>query len=109
MPHSSTTASINGHSMVGTLERVLVCSPKNAGWDQPDRAARWKELGFHHAPDFSKAQSQHEALCGELKSARAEIVELAPGDELSLDAAYAHDASLSTDFGLITMCPGKPN
>src|SRR5262249_9167338 len=32
-----------------------------------------------------------------------------PGNELSLDAAYTHDASLTTDFGLIAMYPGKPN
>jgi N-dimethylarginine dimethylaminohydrolase len=95
--------------MVGALERVLVCSPRNAGWNQPDRVARWQELGFHHAPDFATAQRQHEALCRELNSAGAEVVELSPGNELSLDAAYTHDASLATDFGLIVMRPGKPN
>ena len=92
--------------MVGVLERVLVCSPKNAGWD---RAQRWQELGFHHAPDFAIAQWQHEALCRELKSAGAEVLELAASEELSLDSAYTHDASLTTDFGLIEMRPGKPN
>ncbi|HSS97228.1 MAG TPA: arginine deiminase family protein [Terriglobales bacterium] len=101
--------SFNGHSMVGALERVLVCSPKSAGWDEPDRVARWQELGFHHTPNFAVAQTQHEALCRELKSAGAEIIQLPAGDELSLDAAYAHDASLTTDFGLIAMRPGKPN
>jgi N-dimethylarginine dimethylaminohydrolase len=95
--------------MVRALERVLVCSPRNAGWDQPDRVASWKELGFHHAPDFDVAQRQHEAFCRELNSAGSEVVELSPGNELSLDAAYTHDASLATDFGLIVMRPGKPN
>ncbi len=95
--------------MVGALERVLVCSPRTAGWNQPERAARWQDLGFHHAPDFAKAQSQHEALCRELKAAGAEIVELPPAPNLSLDAVYTHDASLPTDFGLIVMRPGKPN
>ena len=32
-----------------------------------------------------------------------------PAADLSLDAVYAHDASLATDFGLIVMRPGKPN
>jgi len=115
--------------MVGALHRVLVCSPRTAGWDQPERIARWREIGFHHAPNFETAQSQHAALVGELKTAGAEIVDLAPagdlslgnpflgdpsfGDpslgDLSLDAVYAHDASLPTDFGLILMRPGKPN
>jgi N-dimethylarginine dimethylaminohydrolase len=95
--------------MCGVLERVMVCSPRTAGWDQPERAARWQKLGFHHAPDFSGAQSQHEALCRELEAAGAEVVEMPPAPDLSLDAVYAHDASLPTDHGLIVMRPGKPN
>jgi len=99
----------NGHSMVGKLERVLVCSPRTAGWDRMERVARWQELGFLHAPSFATAQAQHEALCAELARAGAEIVELPPAEELTLDAAYTHDASLATDFGLILMHPGKMN
>jgi N-dimethylarginine dimethylaminohydrolase len=48
-------------------------------------------------------------LCQELGTAGAEIIEMAPAPELSLDAVYAHDASLATDFGLILMRPGKAN
>jgi N-dimethylarginine dimethylaminohydrolase len=89
--------------------RVMVCSPRTAGWNQAHFAARWQELGFHHVPDFPAAQSQHDALCRELKSAGAEVVELPPAAHLSLDAVYTHDACLSTDHGLIVMRPGKPN
>lgn len=95
--------------MVAPLQRVLVCSPRTAGWDHPERVARSRELGFHHAPDFATAQDQHEKLCHELTAAGAEVLELASAPELSLDAAYAHDASLATDFGLIVMRPGKSN
>jgi N-dimethylarginine dimethylaminohydrolase len=95
--------------MVGALERVMVCSPRTAGWNQPERATRWQELGFHHAPDSAAAQSQHDALCHELKSAGADLVELPPAPDLSLDAVYTHDSSLPTDYGLIVMRPGKPN
>jgi N-dimethylarginine dimethylaminohydrolase len=109
MPHTLTKARFNGHSMVGPLERVLVCSPRTAGWNQPERAARWQELGFHHAPDSATAQSQHEALCRELKTAGAEVIEMPPSPDLSLDAVYTHDSSLPTDYGLIVMRPGKPN
>lgn len=106
---TETGLTFNGHSMVGPLQRVLVCSPRAAGWDRPESAARWRDLGFHHAPDFATAQAQHETLCHELNAAGAEVMELAPAPELSLDAAYTHDASLATDFGLILMRPGKPN
>jgi N-dimethylarginine dimethylaminohydrolase len=109
MPEALTKTRFNGHSIVGALQRVIVCSPRTAGWNQPERAARWKQLGFQDAPDFEAAQSQHEALCRELKTAGAEVIELAPASDLSLDAVYAHDASLPTDFGLIVMHPGKVN
>jgi N-dimethylarginine dimethylaminohydrolase len=95
--------------MVDPLKRVLVCSPKNAGWDKPERAAKWQELGFLHPPDFKKAQAQHEAMCQELKAAGAEVIELGPSSEMSLDAVYTHDASLACDSGLIVMRPGKSN
>jgi N-dimethylarginine dimethylaminohydrolase len=106
---SQTAVAFNGHSMVAPLKRVLVCSPHTAGWDQSERLARWRELGFHHAPDVSVAQSQHEILCRELQLAGAELIELKRDTKLSLDAVYTHDASLATDFGLLVMRPGKEN
>jgi N-dimethylarginine dimethylaminohydrolase len=109
MPEPTTAAKSNGHSMVGRLERVLVCSPRTAGWDRAERVARWRELGFLREPDFAKAQAQHEELCSQLTAAGAEIEELSSADDLTLDAVYAHDASLPTDFGLIAMRPGKTN
>ena len=109
MTQSSLSTLFNGHSMVGPLERVLVCSPRAAGWDQPDRAKDWHSLGFRHAPDFATAQSQHDALCRELNSAGAEIFELPAAPDFSLDAVYTHDASLATDHGLLIMRPGKSN
>jgi N-dimethylarginine dimethylaminohydrolase len=109
MPQAIAATRSNGHSMVGPLQRVLVCSTRTAGWNDPARLAHWRELGFHHAPDFAIAQSQHEALCRELTTAGAEVIDLPPANNLSLDAVYAHDASLATDFGLIVMRPGKPN
>jgi N-dimethylarginine dimethylaminohydrolase len=109
MPEAATKTRFNGHTMSGMLQRVMVCSPRTAGWNQPERAARWQELGFQHPPDFARAQSQHEALCRELGTAGAEVVEMPSTPDLSLDAVYAHDASLPTDYGLIVMRPGKPN
>lgn len=99
----------NGHSMTDTLQRVMVCSPRTSGWNRPERVARWRDLGFLHQPNFEEAQAQHEALCRELESAGAEVVELPPANELTLDAVYVHDASFPTDFGLIALRPGKVN
>ena len=106
---AATETRFNGHSMVDRLRRVLVCSPRTAGWNQPERAARWRDLGFRHAPDYEQAQEQHAALVRELEAAGSEVIELPPAVDISLDAVYTHDASLATDFGLILMRPGKPN
>jgi N-dimethylarginine dimethylaminohydrolase len=99
----------NGHSMVGRLQRVLVCSPRAAGWDHPSVADHWHELGFLHPPDFATAQAQHDELCRQLESSGAEVFHLPSAVDLSLDAVYTHDPSLASDHGLIGLHPGKPN
>jgi N-dimethylarginine dimethylaminohydrolase len=106
MPSDNT---FNGHSMTGELRRVMVCPPGNAGWDVTGKVAAWRELGFQHAPDFAAARNQHEILCALLSESGAEVVCLPPAESLTLDAVYAHDASLTTDYGLVLMNPGKKN
>ncbi|MFZ0309387.1 MAG: arginine deiminase family protein [Candidatus Sulfotelmatobacter sp.] len=109
MPEVITNTHFNGNSMSAALQRVMVCSPRTAGWNLPERTAHWRDLGFHHPPDFATAQSQHAALCRELETAGAEVIEIPPAPHLSIDAVYAHDASLPTGYGLIELRPGKPN
>jgi N-dimethylarginine dimethylaminohydrolase len=95
--------------MVGRLQRVLVCSPRAAGWNHPATAGRWHELGFFHPPDFATAQAQHDQLCLGLESAGAEVLHLPAASDLSLDAVYTHDPSLASDRGLVALHPGKTN
>jgi N-dimethylarginine dimethylaminohydrolase len=95
------------NSMTGELLRVLVCPPGNAGWNEPAKVAAWADLGFQHVPDFVTADRQHRMLCQLLRDAGAEVVSLPASPSLTLDAAYAHDASLATDAGMILMNPGK--
>ena len=90
----------NGHSMTGELLRVMVCPPRNAGWNRTGRLASRRELGFHREPDFSVAQEQHDDLCRLLTEAGAELLCLPASKSLTLDAVYTHDASLATDWGL---------
>lgn len=96
-----------GHSMSGTLRRVLVCEPLTAGWCE---GAGWSELGYFHAPRPDDAESQHAALVAALQKAGAEVARLPGGpvgSALSLDAVYAHDASFPTNHGMILMHMGK--
>jgi N-dimethylarginine dimethylaminohydrolase len=95
--------------MTAELRRVMVCSPRSARWDDSDRAGQWRGLGFLHPPDFPTAEAQHRQLCHQLDLAGAHLIHLPPFPETTLDAVYAHDASLVTDFGLIVMNPGKPS
>jgi N-dimethylarginine dimethylaminohydrolase len=95
--------------MVGVLKRVLLCSPVEAGWHKPECASRWQELGFQHPINVRQAGAQHADLCRRLETAGAEILSLPASADLSLDAVYAHDACLPTDFGIIVLRPGKAN
>ncbi len=95
--------------MTGELLRVMVCPPESAGWDDSEKTAAWRELGFQHAPDFATAQREHGILCQLLHESGAEILRLPAEQSLTLDAVYAHDASLATDYGLVLMHPGKKN
>jgi N-dimethylarginine dimethylaminohydrolase len=101
-------ATFTANSMVGPLRRAIVCSPRSAGWDTPGQSSEWQKLGFLRRPDFGMAQSQHHELCRQLQEV-AEIMQLPPASDLSLDAVYAHDSSLPTDYGVIVMNPGKAN
>jgi N-dimethylarginine dimethylaminohydrolase len=99
----------NGHSMTGELLRVMVCPPRNAGWNDSRQIEAWRELGFQHAPNVATAEWQHEVLCELLRDSGAEVVSLPMAESLTLDAVYVHDASLATDDGLVLMNPGKTN
>lgn len=96
-----------GHSMVTTLRTALLCPPQAAGWARRESAGRWQEIGFHHAPDFDRAQEQHDVLRQLLFRAGVEAVEIPAGRTLSLDAVYTHDASFLTDLGAISLRMGK--
>lgn len=97
-----------GHTMTGPLRRVMVCSPKAAGWSDPEETARWRELSYYREPDLTTAEAQHAELRSELGGLGVEVLSLPGGDDLSLDAIYVHDASFLTDAGAILMHPGKP-
>jgi N-dimethylarginine dimethylaminohydrolase len=93
--------------MTAELRSVVVCSPREAGWDRADRFTVWREAGFLRPPDFSAAQLQHDRLCEQLELAGVQSIHLPSFSGSTLDAVYTHDASLSTEFGLVVMNPGK--
>ena len=88
-------------SMTGRLERVLVRPP------QPADAARWREYGWRAEPDAAAAAAEHEALCGLLEAAGAEVI-VASGDGGNPDAIYTYDPMLVGAAGAVLLRPGKP-
>ena len=93
-----------GHSMAGRLKRVMACAPAAGNWQAGGND--WRSMGYLRAPDFARAQAQHEALSEALQAAGAEVTAL-DGRGLSMDAVYTHDASFMTDYGAICLNMGK--
>jgi N-dimethylarginine dimethylaminohydrolase len=103
------SSGFGGLSMTATLERALVCDPETAGWNSWELSESWQSLGFLHRPDVQAAAEQHRQLCIMLEKAGVETLRLPAGHRLSMDAVYAHDASLVTDYGAICLRMGKSN
>ena len=87
-------------SMWGDLRRVLVRRPLEAD------AAAWEAYGWRAAPDVAAAQAEHEALCGLLEEAGAEVV-VSEHDPGNPDAIYAYDPTLVGPDGAVLLLPGK--
>jgi dimethylargininase len=87
-------------SMTGRLERVLVRPPL------PEDGARWREYGWRAAPDHAAAAAEHDALCGLLEDAGAEVV-VARHDPGNPDAIYVYDPVLVGNAGAVLLRPGK--
>lgn len=96
-----------GHSMVAPLRRVLICTPEAAGWPEEGKSRQWRDLGYIREPDAALASAQHGELRAALEEAGAEVLELPPAADLTLDAVYAHDASLVADSGAVLLRMGK--
>jgi N-dimethylarginine dimethylaminohydrolase len=86
--------------MTGTLERVLVRPPL------PEDTARWREHGWHAAPDHAAAAAEHEVLSGLLEEAGAEVV-VSRHDPGNPDAIYVYDPVLVGREGAVLLRPGK--
>jgi dimethylargininase len=86
--------------MTGALARVLVRPPL------AEDAAHWREYGWRAAPDVAAAAVEHEALCGLLEAAGAEVV-VSRHDPGNPDASYVYDPVLVGRDGAVLLRPGK--
>jgi N-dimethylarginine dimethylaminohydrolase len=86
--------------MTGELRRVLVRRPL------PEDADAWESYGWRAAPDIPTAQAEHEALCGLLEDAGAEVI-VSEHDPGNPDAIYTYDPTLVGREGAVLLLPGK--
>jgi N-dimethylarginine dimethylaminohydrolase len=91
----------------GRLRRVALL-PAHLAFESEGRIARdWQALNFTAPPDPTRARAQYERFAALLESAGAQIDELQPTPDLTLDAIYVRDASITTPRGIVLARMGK--
>lgn len=89
------------------LTQVALRHARDAYDSQSGIDRQWRELGYHRAPDFARAEAQYESFAEKVASRGAEILYLPPDDRLSLDGIYVRDAALMSPKGMILCSMGK--
>jgi N-dimethylarginine dimethylaminohydrolase len=69
-------------------------------------AGHWRAYGWRSAPDHAAAVAEHEAFCGLLEDAGAEVV-VSRHDAGNPDAIYTYDPVLVGRDGAVLLRPGK--
>jgi N-dimethylarginine dimethylaminohydrolase len=90
-------------SMVAPLRRVLVRPPAETDED----VARWREFGYHFAPDVAETRRQHDGLVALLREAGTEVVVAEETQPDMLDAIFVTDPGFVSDAGAIIGQMGK--
>src|ERR1700694_526255 len=75
----------------------------------PGKPRHGGSSGFGMVVIWAPGRTRQRIVGGFLRDGVAELLTLPPTKSLTLDAVYAHDASLATDYGLVLMNPGKKN
>jgi dimethylargininase len=90
-----------GQNMTQPLRRVLVRSPRAAGF------ATWREYGWRAEPDLAKLAAEHDAFCVALGAGGAEVVFAETTVPTDPDSIYVFDPAIVSDRGAILLRPGK--
>jgi dimethylargininase len=88
-------------SMTGKLRRVLVRAPR------AEDLHRWRACGWRAEPDPRVIAEEHEAFCGLLEGAGAEVALAESQADGNPDAIYTYDPALVADEGALLLYPGK--
>jgi dimethylargininase len=91
-----------GHTVVGTLRRVLVFPPVPA-----DNSVSWQEFGYLRPLDHGLAVREHETFRRILREAGAEVITGEIDNAALQDAIFPFDPAIITDAGAILCRMGK--
>ncbi len=92
----------------GPLKKVAVRTADIAFASDSKIDAEWQALNFHSRPDLSSANAEYAVVEKILAQTGADVIKLPPGDGLTLDSLYTHDALIVTPRGLVRPHMGKP-
>lgn len=90
-----------GQNMTRPLQRVLVRSPRAAGF------ATWREYGWRAEPELGKLAAEHDAFCVALGAGGAEVVVADTAVRTDPDSIYVFDPAIVSDRGAIVLRSGK--
>ena len=99
---SAAATRFGGHSMTASLRRVIVRQPA-----PPLGSEDWKAFGYAHAIDEDETHRQHLALRELLVREGIDVVTAGPDEAGHLDAIFAYDPSIMTDWGAALLRTGK--
>jgi N-dimethylarginine dimethylaminohydrolase len=87
--------------MTAPLRRVLVRAPR------AEDLHGWRSCGWRAEPDPVRIVREHEAFCGLLEQAGAEVLLAQSRADGNPDAVYTYDPALVTNAGALLLNPGK--
>jgi dimethylargininase len=87
--------------MTAPLRRVLVRAPR------AQDLCGWQACGWRSEPDAAGITREHEAFCGLLEEAGADVVLADSAADGNPDAIYTFDPALVSDEGALLLNPGK--
>ncbi len=94
--------SFGGHTVVGTLKRVLVYPPV-----PHQNSVSWEEMSYLGPMEHEKAVAEHEAFRKILRDSGAEVITGEIDNPQLQDAIFPFDPVLITDAGAILLQMGK--
>jgi dimethylargininase len=92
-----------GHTVVGSLKRVLVYPPV-----PHENTVTWEEFGYLRPMDHERATQEHEAFRAILREAGAEVITGEIDNPHLQDAIFPFDPVMITNAGAILLRMGKP-